>query len=181
MQVKELMTRDVEACRAEETLHRAAQIMWDRDCGIVPVVDGERRVVGVLTDRDICMATYTKDARPSAIRVGDVMSRDVQSCGPDDSLADAEAAMKLRHVRRVPVIDGQAKLVGLLSLNDLAREAARAPAKKHAGVAAGDLVETLASVCTPWKELDGGAAFRGREGAGAAAQGKAVLVPRGQR
>jgi CBS domain-containing protein len=156
MQVKELMTRDVEACRPEDTLSRAAQLMWECDCGVIPVVDEERRVVGVLTDRDICMAVYTKDQRPSAIQVGEVMTSGVECCAPDDSLAAAESTMKQRHVRRVPVVDGQNRLVGILSLNDLARHISQGNGQRRDGVAMKDVAETLAAVCTPWSELNRG-------------------------
>lgn len=60
MKVQDIMTADVETCRLDDTLDRPAAIMWERDCGVVPVVDDESRIVGMLTDRDICMAAYTQ-------------------------------------------------------------------------------------------------------------------------
>lgn len=155
MKVKELMTKDVHACRPEESSSRAAQIMWEQDCGIVPVVDEERRLVGVLTDRDICMAAFTKDLPPSAIRVGDIMAHDIQCCAPSDSVADAEARMRDRHVRRLPVLDSKGTLVGILSLNDVARRAAADKGRKD-GIGMEEVAETLATVCQPWSELNEG-------------------------
>jgi len=84
---------------------RAAKIMWDCDCGVVPVVDEERRVVGMVTDRDICMAAATRAAKPSDIQVRDVMSRDVASCGVGDDVHVALNTMKAQRVRRLAVLD----------------------------------------------------------------------------
>src|SRR5690606_28351921 len=72
MQVRELMTRDVQVCGPRDDLNRAAQIMWDHDCGVVPVVDSERRPIGMVTDRDVCMAAYTQGKPLSAIRAEEV-------------------------------------------------------------------------------------------------------------
>ena len=75
MKVEDLMTRSVGTCRPTDTLSSAAQLMWERDCGCVPVVsdDGSNRVVGMLTDRDICMAAHFRGASPGALPVGQVM------------------------------------------------------------------------------------------------------------
>ena len=156
MQVKELMTRQVEACRPEDSLSRAAQLMWECDCGVVPVVDEQQQVVGIVTDRDICMATYTKDRAPSAIRVGEVMTPDVHCCKPDDSIADAETQMREQRVRRVPIVDGDKKLVGILSMGDLACELSGDKKRGNNGVEAEEVAETLAAVSKPWRELNGG-------------------------
>jgi CBS domain-containing protein len=149
MKVENLMSADVKTCRAEETLSRAAQIMWEKDCGIVPVVTDGARVVGVLTDRDICMAAYTKGKPLSQIPISSVMSTVVYSCKSDDTIAAAEALMQLRQVRRVPVVDGENRLRGILSLNDIAREADRESAKRHPELKKDEVAQTLAAVCRP--------------------------------
>jgi CBS domain-containing protein len=124
MRVKELQTSDVKSCTGDTDLAAAAKIMWDRDCGVVPVVDSERKVIGVITDRDICIATATRSTVPSEIRVRDVMSgQGLHSCGPDDDVRTALATMKTHRVRRLPVLDRQQRLVGIISMNDLVMRA----------------------------------------------------------
>ena len=87
MRVQDLMTWDPEACTPHHDLAHAAMIMWRRDCGIVPVVEGgTNKLIGVITDRDICMATATKGRTPAAITVGDVMSKKPTTCLPGDEL-----------------------------------------------------------------------------------------------
>ena len=88
MNVGQLMTRTVHACNPDDPLHVAAQIMWEQDCGCVPVVvdeEGGSRVVGMLTDRDVCMAAYTQGKALAVIKVSSAMSREVCSCRPTDS------------------------------------------------------------------------------------------------
>lgn len=125
--VRDAMTRDVVTCGAHDTLSRAAQLMWDNDCGAVPVVEGDGRLIGMLTDRDICMAAYTRGLSLSEISVGSVMSTALHSCAPGDSLRSLMDAMAKHRVRRVPVVD-DGKLVGIVSLADVAR-LAQAPSE----------------------------------------------------
>ena len=125
MKVKELMIRDVRTCQADDDLNRPAQIMWETDCGTVPVVDGAGIVKGMITDRDICMAAYTKGRCLEAIHVRSTMARDVAACSPEDTLEAALATMRKARVRRLPVTERNGRLVGILSMNDLARHAAR--------------------------------------------------------
>jgi CBS domain-containing protein len=121
MKVQDLMTTEVGACRAFDGADRGAQIMWERDCGSVPVLDQEGAVVAMLTDRDLCMAAMTQGRALSEIRVSSAMSKSLWSCRPDDDLSQAEAVMRARKVRRLPVVDAEGKLLGILSLSDLAR------------------------------------------------------------
>ncbi len=144
--VNELMTRDVASCGTEDSLSRAAQIMWERDCGCVPVVDDERRVVGMITDRDVCMAGYTSGRRLGDIVVREAMSRSLYTCGPADLLEVAERLMQTIHIRRLPVVDGSGHLLGLLSLNDIARYGQNAFGLRCDGLASDAVARTLASV-----------------------------------
>jgi CBS domain-containing protein len=121
MKVQDLMTMEVGTCRAFDGADRGAQIMWERDCGAVPVLDQEGSVVAMLTDRDLCMAAMTQGRALSEIRVSSAMSRNLWSCRADDDLSQAEAVMRARKVRRLPVVDAGGKLLGILSLSDLAR------------------------------------------------------------
>jgi CBS domain-containing protein len=121
--VQTLMTREVRACSTEQPLYRAAQIMWDLDCGVAPVVDGDGKLCGIITDRDICMAAYTKGLALSSIRVEEVMTRRVQACHANDSLERAASLMAEQQVRRLPVIDAAGRPIGMLSLTDLVASA----------------------------------------------------------
>jgi CBS-domain-containing membrane protein len=125
MKVEQIMNRDVKTCGPQDPLNRAAQIMWEERCGAVPVVDEQSRPIGFLTDRDICMAAYTQGKPLDALRVETAMARKVVSCGVEDELGSAARLMQQNRTRRLPVIDQNGKLVGLLSLDDLACEAAR--------------------------------------------------------
>jgi len=122
--VMDLMTPRVISVRATDPLSAAAQVMWQQDCGVVPVLaDDDARVVGVVTDRDICMATWSRNLAPSAILARDAMSTDLAYCSPNDTVAEAEALMRSHQIRRLPVLNSKAELVGILSIADITRAA----------------------------------------------------------
>jgi CBS domain-containing protein len=150
MRVEQLMTKQVASVGPDGVLTEAARIMWEHDCGFVPVTEGEsRRVVGILTDRDVCMAAYTRGQALGEIRVRDVMATGVRSCRPADDLAAAEAAMRERQVHRLPVVDDADQLLGVISLADIAREAAREAGSRRRRVSAAEIGETLAAIRQP--------------------------------
>jgi CBS domain-containing protein len=121
MRVEQAMTTDVWACQPEEAASAAARIMWERDCGCVPVVDPMGHAVGILTDRDLCMASYLRGAPLAELTIDSVMSRAPVCCRASDALEDAELAMAGARVRRLPVTDDEGRLVGMLSMNDVIR------------------------------------------------------------
>jgi CBS domain-containing protein len=123
MYVEKLMTTEVKTCSPDDTLQRPAQLMWENDCGFLPVVDSEERVVGVITDRDICMAAYTRGVPLGGASVASAMSPDVYSCSPHATLPYVEELMRTHRIRRVPVVDALGRLVGIVTLGDLARRA----------------------------------------------------------
>lgn len=152
MRIEQIMTKDVDTCGPDDHLNRAAQIMWERDCGVVPVIapGPERRVVGILTDRDACMASYTRSQRLDEIRIGDVMSTRVHACKPDDDLERAEALMKKAQVHRLPVVDGADQLLGIVSLADLAQRARSAGSGgPRPEVSTAEVGETLTAISKP--------------------------------
>ena len=149
MQVRGLMTCEVRTCRPEETLNEAARAMWEGDCGCVPVVDDSGRVVGMLTDRDVCMAAYTQGKPLAAIPVAAAMAKQVVSCHPDDELASAQRSMQKARVRRLPVVNAQDRLTGILSLNDLVRQAFRERGQKARSVSVEEVAVTMAAMCEP--------------------------------
>jgi CBS domain-containing protein len=120
MQVREVMTTLVHCCQPQDPLSLAARLMWEHDCGALPVVDGERRAVAMLTDRDICMAAYTRGLPLADLRVAEAMSKTLVDCRVDEPLAAAGARMAAQQVHRLPVLDAERRVVGLLSINDLA-------------------------------------------------------------
>jgi CBS domain-containing protein len=152
MKVQQLMTRDVKVCTESDTLNRAAQLMWESDCGCIPVIsaNGDGSVVGVVTDRDIAMAAYAQGKQLWAIPVTTAMAHTVIACHANDGISQAEALMRDNQVRRLPVLDQNEHLAGVISLNDLAREAQRETSTgRRAEVTKDTVAETLASVCEP--------------------------------
>jgi CBS domain-containing protein len=148
MKVEQVMSRNVKTCVSHDTLNRAAQLMWENDYGCVPVVDDEGRAVGMITDRDVCMAAYTQGGLLSRLQVGSAMARDVRSCRPTDTVTEAESIMRAAQVRRLPVIDAESHVIGLLSLNDIARELARERATSASPeVGSEEVAETLGAIC----------------------------------
>jgi CBS-domain-containing membrane protein len=124
MNVSDVMTRDVATCGPGDSLNRAAQLMWERRCGTLPVIDAGGGVVGMLTDRDVCMAAYTQGRRLDDITVGTAMSRPAQACAPSATIEEAEDLMMAHAVRRLAVLDERGRLAGVLSIDDVARAAA---------------------------------------------------------
>jgi CBS domain-containing protein len=151
MRIEQLMTKAPKSCHPSNTLGEAAQMMWDHDCGCLPVTagDGSQRVIGMITDRDICMAAHFGGKPLMAIRVGDAMAKDVWACNPGDAPCEAEAIMREARVRRLPVVDEANQLLGLLSLADLAREAERQHWKKKRKITVAEVGDVLAMICQP--------------------------------
>jgi CBS domain-containing protein len=119
MKVFEVMTIDVGYCHPEDNLTRAAQIMWEKDCGIVPVVTAEKRLVGVITDRDIAIAAATRNRRTSSIKAGDMNLAAVKTCAGEDDVKDALKRMRKYKIRRLCVTNQDKELLGIISLSDI--------------------------------------------------------------
>src|ERR1700693_4267155 len=119
MLVKDLMTRNVTSCRPENNLAELAEMMWNERCGAVPILDGSRRVMGIITDRDICIALGTRNIRASEVLARDVSPPGYISCNPDNDVRDALKTMATQEVSRLPVVDEAGQLVGILSIDDI--------------------------------------------------------------
>ncbi|MEO8904775.1 MAG: CBS domain-containing protein [Polyangiaceae bacterium] len=145
--VHDVMRVRVHSCQATDTLHKAAQLMWDKDCGCLPVVDDVRRVRAVITDRDICMAALTQGVALAETLVFSAMSHALCVCSPDDSLGMVEGLMRKQQIRRVPVVDANSVLIGMISLGDIARYLR--PRSLQASASAAQLIETLAAISEP--------------------------------
>lgn len=161
MLVEELMTREVEACRPESSLAEAAGAMWRRDCGAVPVLDGGGGLVGIITDRDICMALATRHAYASEVSVAEVMAREVVSCTPEDDVREALEVMRERQLRRLPVVDSRGRLAGILSVADVLRRTRKGGGRRR--VKRREALATLRAVFRPRGAEDEEAAPDGGE------------------
>ena len=141
-----IMTAPVRSCSPTDTLNSAARILWEANCGAVPVLEGER-LIGMITDRDVCMACYTQGRNPSEATVGSCMSKGVVTCLPDASVAEVLEAMSKHRVRRIPIVSREGGLVGIVSLADVARWTLTLKTGQAAAREA--LSATLAAVCEP--------------------------------
>ena len=147
MKVKEVMSTNPKACTLTDNLSAAAGLMWENDCGILPVVAEGGKVVGLITDRDICMAANLKNERLSNLAVEDVISGDVYACKPEENIRSALKIMQENRVRRLPVIATDGTLQGILSMNDVVLKADEPKEKKAPELSYGDVVNTYKSIC----------------------------------
>ena len=152
MRVKELMTRDVHTCDAGCTLERAVQLMWEGDCGAIPVVDAHGHLFGIVTDRDASIAAYTQGKPLGAISVASAMAHQVHTCNLEDSVAHAAEIMRHAQVHRLPVVNNLGELVGILSLSDLVRGSQDDP--QRGALRPAEVAHTLAAVCLPRQPED---------------------------
>jgi CBS-domain-containing membrane protein len=147
MKVQDMMSKPVTTCSMQDTLNTVAQKMWELDCGVLPVVDPDQRPLAVITDRDVCMAAFTTGKTLDDLRVAGSMSKQVWTCRAQEEVNSAALRMAKHGVRRLPVVDAEGRLVGMLSLNDLAIAAAKEPQAKLAAATA-DAMRVLQAVCT---------------------------------
>jgi CBS domain-containing protein len=146
MKVQDVMSKNVRSCTPQDDLAAAARLLWNGDCGVLPIVVGAgRRVVGMLTDRDVCMAAWTQGRPLSEIPVEIAMASDVVTCRPEDDVSEVLGRLRARHVRRLPVVDESQQLLGIVSLVDFARAAAERGARSTVE----DVCATLASISAP--------------------------------
>jgi CBS domain-containing protein len=121
MKVSEVMTRDVQTIRPDEPVQQAASFMLSADAGSIPVTDGDR-LIGMITDRDIAVRGIAKGYGPDT-PVRDLMTDDIVCVRIDDDVEEVASKMSQAQVRRLPVIDENERLCGIVSLGDLSREA----------------------------------------------------------
>ena len=142
MKIKDIMTREPAICSTSTNLAAAAKLMLDADCGILPVVDDQSKLVGVVTDRDMYIALATRNRLASQVTVGEVARTTVFTCAPDDDVETALQTMRQQRVRRLPVAGFGGAVAGIVSMNDVVLAAgARKPVRNEA------VVETLQAIC----------------------------------
>ena len=120
---KELMTPDPQCCTADQTLNDVARMMMECDCGEIPVVDTQKKLIGVVTDRDIVCRVVAAGKNPSAVTAQDAMTHPVTSVALESSLDAVLARMEEHQIRRVPVVDAEGCVCGIISQADVARKA----------------------------------------------------------
>lgn len=146
MKAKELMSSPAVTCSVNDPLTVAAQRMWDHDCGALPITRPEDgKLVGMITDRDICMAAYTQGKNLEEILVNSVFTGHVISGKPDQSLTEIEELMAKHQIRRIPIVDAAHKPIGVVSLNDIIIESAQPDSRLRNSFA--KVIQTLAGIC----------------------------------
>ena len=146
MIVAELMTENPVCVGLRQPLSEAARLMWECDCGALPVIDEEQAVRGMITDRDVCMATWMQRSAPQELAVSGAMSERLYYCSPTDTLSTAEGLMRSKQVRRIPVLSDDGHLLGILSLADIVKATGAA---SDMGLLASAVTLTLADICRP--------------------------------
>lgn len=149
MKVADLMTKSPAYCSPQTNLAAAVEILWNRNCGILPIVDTNEKLVGVVTDRDMCVALGTRNRLPSDITVKEVASGKIVACKTDDDVRGALATMTQAKVRRLPVTDVAGKLQGILSLDDVVVRTQTGSLRKDSELSSDEIVNTLKNVYAP--------------------------------
>jgi CBS domain-containing protein len=133
-------------CRPESNLGEAAELMWKGNCGFLPVIGSDEKVVGVVTDRDICIALGTRGRPSGEVAASDVMSKKVYSCAPEDEVHVALNTMREGRVRRLPVVTKEGKLAGVISMDDVLLRAEAGSVGKSACVSAEEIVNAFRAI-----------------------------------
>ncbi len=143
MRVEDVMTKDVSVCSPGTNAAAAAEIMWNRDCGILPVLEDSGQLVGMVTDRDLFIALGTQNRNPSDLQVGAIMHREPSACSPEDDVRNALKTMANQRLRRLPVIDKSGAIKGIVSIDDVILQAKT----ETDGVFKDDVIRTLQAIC----------------------------------
>ena len=146
MKVREIMSTNAKVCTLTDNLSAAAGLMWGNDCGFLPVVAEGGKVVGLITDRDICMAATLNNKNLWDITVEDVISGEVFACNSEEDIHSALKTMQENKVLRLPVIAADGTLEGILSMNDVVLKAEEPKEKKSPELSYTDVVKTYKSI-----------------------------------
>ncbi|QAT89100.1 Hypoxic response protein 1 [Corallococcus coralloides] len=120
---RDIMTRQVRTARRDSSLREVAQLMRDEDCGVVPIVDAEGRLLGLVTDRDLALRAFAGQRAVDGLRASDVMTEELEAVLPEEGLHGVIELMGRRQVRRIPVVEPDDRLVGIIALGDIASRA----------------------------------------------------------
>lgn len=119
MKVRDVMMQSAVCCKPSTNVGAAVELLWSHDCGMLPVTDHDGKLIGVVTDRDICIAMGTRNRLPGELTVGEIAVTNVFTCRPEDEIHEALSTMTEKHVRRLPVIDDARIPKGILSMDDV--------------------------------------------------------------
>lgn len=122
---KDVMTQNPSTCREEHTVYDAVRLMNREDCGVVPVVDDSDHCVGIVTDRDICLKTVLDHLDPEDTPLNEIMTTDIIFCKGTDNIEDVIAMMEQGQIRRIPVVDEENCVIGIISEGDIAKSEAK--------------------------------------------------------
>jgi len=142
MKVKEVMMRTPYTGSLRTNLGEAAELMWKGNCGFLPVVDDQEKVCGVLTDRDICIALGTRNRTAGEVCIGEVTQQKVYACNAEDDIHIALQSMRDGHVRRLPVLNEDGKLAGVVSMDDILLHAEPSTFGNEPELSANEVVRT---------------------------------------
>lgn len=141
MKVEQVMTREVSYCAPATSAAAAAEMMWTRDCGALPILDEGKHLVGMVTDRDLFIALGTSNRTSAALPVGEIMSHEISYCRPSDSVRSALRTMAEQQIHRLPVLDKEGDLKGILSLHDIVLRTGTNDIRNE------DVLNTMKAIC----------------------------------
>jgi CBS domain-containing protein len=147
MKVKDVMTSNVKSCRPEASLAAGATMMWEYDIGVLPVVNEAGKVLGMITDRDIAIAAATKGRPATEIPVQELISGRLYPCHQNDDVHTALKTMRQERVHRLPVVNEDGMLQGILSMNDIVNRAEESRGKREPKLSYEDAMSTLKAIC----------------------------------
>jgi CBS domain-containing protein len=119
MKVRDVMTPSAFCCKPDTNIGAAVELLWSHNCGMLPVVGKDGKLIGIVTDRDICIAMGTRNRLPVDLTVGEIATKQVFTCKPDDEIHEAMGTMAEKQVRRLPVVDDRGVPQGILSMDDI--------------------------------------------------------------
>lgn len=144
MQVREIMNSAVRSCSPDTTVAEAGVEMFRGDCGVLPITDDDKKIIGMVTDRDITVALCTRGKRADELTVREITSNSAVTCRVEDDLRTALHKMADAQIRRIPVVSSGGRLEGLLSINDVILHAK----VRGNGLSYADVMETLKAICS---------------------------------
>jgi CBS domain-containing protein len=149
MRVRDVMVGTPAFCTVNTNLAAAVEILWNRNCGFLPIVNEEEKVVGVVTDRDIAIALGTRNRLPGEIPVREVASKELFSCKPEDDIHTALQLMTEKKIRRLPVVGVSGALVGILTMDDIVLHAESRKPGKYPELTSDEVFKTLKGLYWP--------------------------------
>jgi CBS domain-containing protein len=144
MNVEQIMSRDVAVCGPDDNLESVAMLMWNNNCGAIPVVDHDGKPCGMVTDRDVAMASALRHKPLWEIRTQEVSNHAVYTCTPNDDVKEAMDTMRDQKIRRLAVIDEDGRVRGLLSIDDVIQYAGAGDGLRYE-----ELIPAIKEVCQP--------------------------------